>query len=53
VPGGGRQEAEEEEEEEAEVIDPDYVPAAEWVSNIPPIPMRIYMRQEEEESESD
>jgi hypothetical protein len=51
VPGGDLQEAEDEEEEE--VIDPDYVPASEWVSNIPPIPMRIYMRQEEEESGSD
>ncbi|KAG1765580.1 hypothetical protein EDD22DRAFT_951059 [Suillus occidentalis] len=53
VSRGDHQEAEEEEEEEAEVIDPDYVPAAKWVSNILPIPMHIYMRQEEEESESD
>ncbi|KAG1718437.1 hypothetical protein EDB19DRAFT_1920593 [Suillus lakei] len=41
---------EEEEDEEAEIQDPDYVPAAEWIDNVPPIPMRIYMRQEEEES---
>jgi hypothetical protein len=51
MPGGDLEEAEDEEEEE--VIDPDYVPASEWVSNIPPIPMCIYMRQEEEESGSD
>ncbi|KAG2746285.1 hypothetical protein P692DRAFT_20849548 [Suillus brevipes Sb2] len=44
---------EETEEEEVEVIDPNYIPAAEWVSNILPIPMHIYMRQEEEKSESD
>ncbi|KAG2127431.1 hypothetical protein BD769DRAFT_1668077 [Suillus cothurnatus] len=46
MPGGDLEEAEDEEEEE--VIDPDYVPASEWISNIPPIPMCIYMRQEEE-----
>ncbi|KAG1720856.1 uncharacterized protein EDB91DRAFT_1256796 [Suillus paluster] len=43
----------EEEEEEPAVQDPDYVPATEWIDNVPPIPMRIYMRQEEEESGSD
>ncbi|KAG2048355.1 hypothetical protein BDR06DRAFT_976026 [Suillus hirtellus] len=40
----------EDEEEEVQILDPDYVPAAEWIDNVPPIPMRIYMRQEEEES---
>ncbi|KAG0693136.1 hypothetical protein DFH29DRAFT_1007619 [Suillus ampliporus] len=43
----------EEELEEVGIQDPDYVPAAEWIDNVPPIPMRIYMRQEEEESGSD
>ncbi|KAG2355242.1 hypothetical protein BDR07DRAFT_1381622 [Suillus spraguei] len=41
---------EEEDDEEDEIQDPDYVPAAEWIDNVPPIPMCIYMRQEEEES---
>ncbi|KAG2034289.1 hypothetical protein BDR03DRAFT_984510 [Suillus americanus] len=41
---------EEEEEVEVQICDPDYMPAAEWIDNVPPIPMHIYMRKEEEES---
>ncbi|KAG2029692.1 hypothetical protein BDR03DRAFT_1018076 [Suillus americanus] len=51
VDGAEELAGEEEEDNEApEVLDPDYVPAGEWIDNVPPIPMRIYMRQEEEES---
>ncbi|KAG2133223.1 uncharacterized protein EDB93DRAFT_1107682 [Suillus bovinus] len=52
VTGDALQEQEEEEEEQT-VHDPDYVPDTEWVDNVPPVPMRIYMREEEEESGSD